>query len=253
RVQSKDFAQAKVDQLLDRLLQRQGDRSRTWNPMFGDIIDVALIKKRMDGPRVERYLRQGIDAKLEFKPKIRRGQTLSINLSLRGDRYGSFTRLRGTWEGAPIVLDDVTMIKSWAHGLGEGSLTGGGGYGMGIDGKMWTAGNLADGKHTLGTSIRYKVTEIEPSPAASGPISFEVPLSLPVELFPAGATVDEFKVDEAQRDAMNKAVSIARVTHDENGKVDVRIKALGPPMPVSADVILTQGAARQTVGNVRLD
>ena len=253
RIESKDFPQAKVDALIDRMLDRQGDRSKTWNPLWGDVVDAAIVNKRIEPTRLARYLRQGVSATLEFKPKIRRGQALSLNLSLRNDRFGSNTRLRGTWAAGPMMLGDVVMFKPWAEQKQETDLAGGAGYGMSLDGSMWTAGGLPDGKHTLHSSVHYKVMVTQPAEAAAWRTEFDVPLSLPVELVPAGATVDEFKVDEARRGEMVKALATARVTHDEKNRVDVRVKALDPPVGVSADVYLTQDGAEQKVGGMRID
>jgi hypothetical protein len=92
----------------------------------------------------------------------------------------------------------------------------------------------------------------EPPEPAAAPFEFDVPLTLPIELFPQGATVDEFKPDEPQRDAMLKALAMTRVTRDEKGELDVRFKSLGTPMSIAAEVFVVQGAAQQRVGEIRI-
>ena len=133
RVQSSDVPQSKVDAMMDHLLALQGDQARAWNSAVGDVIDAAIVAKRIEPTRLTRYLKQGVSASLEFKPKIRRGQTLNMSLSLRCDRLGSNTQLRGSWTATPILLDDVEMIKSWAGQKEESGLAGNSGYGMSLD------------------------------------------------------------------------------------------------------------------------
>jgi hypothetical protein len=80
----------------------------------------------------------------------------------------------------------------------------------------------------------------------AAPVTYEMPVSAPIELFPPDATIDEFKVDEALRPAMRQAISQARVV-TKHGRFDVWLKAGTLPMPLAVDILLKQGVGEEKV------
>jgi hypothetical protein len=87
----------------------------------------------------------------------------------------------------------------------------------------------------------------------SGPIvKWEVPMSTPVRLCPADATVDDFRVDQKDRAMIFDKIRIVRVTKDEQGKVDLRLKVDPLPRPIACEAVIVQGSDQQPVGTALL-
>src|SRR5439155_12873920 len=126
------------------------------------------------------YLRQGASAMLELKHKIRRGQGLSLNFTLKLDRYAEGAAVWGKWTASPLSFDDVPVLNDWSRDGGqEQQLAQTCGYGTGIDGGSMKLAGVANGKHLAKTTVHLKLSMKEPF---IGPIIIDLPVSTPVEL-----------------------------------------------------------------------
>jgi hypothetical protein len=251
RINNPSFAQSKVDNLVDRLLARQADQSKKWDQLFGKLLEAAAKQNRVDKPRLERYLRQGLTAKLELKSRLRRKQRFTTSIHLQFERYAGFTQVNGSWHMSPLKFGDAVVRETWAEQRSPQQLAGSIGYSTSVGSDAWKKLNLPDGKYAATSKVIANVSMTEP--IQIGPVEIEVAVSAPVEILPANAVVDEFKVDESLRQEMRKAFTAARVLHDEKGRADVRVKAAHLPMPVSAEVVLVQGDQEQVAGVVLIE
>jgi hypothetical protein len=247
-------SQAKVDAIIDGLLARQADPTRPWTQSYGSIIDKAALANRVDRQRLERYLKQGVSGRLTLKPRLRRGQGMSIELDLKLDRFGPDRRLRGTWHADAVTVGGQTLVEpKWAsHSAGNEELSWSIGYISGVDGRTWKGMTVPDGVHQARTSVAMKIEMLKP--VAIGPVEHAVPLSTSVELVPADANVDVFEADPTKRDEMNASIHAARVGRRKGSEhLDVRLKVGKLPVAVAADVFLAQNGAEQKAGAIRLD
>lgn len=240
-----------ANELLDKILARQADRTKKWDTIYGDLFE-GMTRYKVDQARVERYLKQGVSATLEIKPKLRRGQSYGIDLNLKCDRYGSSPGLRGSWETSPLMIGETQMREeNWASHPNEDDLAQQISYGSGGDSRMWKDFKGPDGKYEAKATITMTVS----SQKYTGlkPVMIDLPVSAPVEVCPADAVVDEFKVDPELRDAMKAAVMMGRITRDDEGKIRVVVRVKDLPMAIAGVVTLVQGETSQRIGIIRMN
>lgn len=247
RLRDPDTPADKVNFVLDHILRLQADRAAKWDPNWSTIFETAAALNRVDAERLKRYVRQGVSAKLEMKPKIRRGRGMTVELSAGMDRIGTANTLRGRWLVSPLMIGDAqVMAANWASHPEEGTLSNSSSYTTGISGGAGDMDKLPDGKHVVRATVTMTVAMEQP--VRTDPLTFDLPVSVPIELHPKDAVVDEFKADPDLRERMRAAITAARVTRDETGRLDVRLRVGALPMPLSARLSLRQGAAEQRVG-----
>jgi hypothetical protein len=250
RIADKSVPQAKVDRIVDHALARQGDRGVAWDSRFGDLIERAGMAGRLDDARTDRYVAQGIEVKLLAKSKLRRGQPYRMQVSVKPDRFSSFGRPRGTWTVAPLKIGDQWLDAGFGGDRRRNldlfpSVTS-------TDNDAFPA-SMPEGTYALTTTVTTVTTTVPR--LRTQPTILKFPLSMPIEICPAGATVDTFSTDPQFRDAMRIAVSQARVfQRADGGRLDVRFKTDAPlPLPIAAEIFIVQNGVEQSVGRTLID
>jgi hypothetical protein len=110
--------------------------------------------------------------------------------------------------------------------------------------------SIPDGMHHLTSTVEVVVRQSQPF--AVGPVTVKLPLTTPMELFPAGTIIDEFKTEPEVRNAELSAIVATRVTHDSRGQVNVRLKIKDLPRSLAVEVVLKQGSAEQKCGTMMI-
>jgi hypothetical protein len=119
RMNAGELSDQQVNDVADRALARQANRSKSWAPWWGEFVEAARDAGRLDDARWSRYLREAVTLKLELRPQVRRGDPIPYYIMPADIRVGRPHRLAVTYRGpAPLSLSGQP-IGSALHDSGQ--------------------------------------------------------------------------------------------------------------------------------------
>lgn len=84
----------KLAQILDKALAIQADQSILWDPIWGNLVELAQSDGKLSSERWDRYLHNAIPFYLVARPKVRRGASVPLELRSHPTR-AAFRVLQG--------------------------------------------------------------------------------------------------------------------------------------------------------------
>jgi len=251
RMAVKETPDEKIDPIIDRALAHQTDRSSDWDPIWATLIEAANDTKRLSKEKAKKYLENSVTASIEARPKVRRGQTMSVQLKWKIDRLSANSRLLTQFQGASLLLDSAPIAPDFVPASPGPGTELGSTYTRAVVLSDSVLTGLDDGPHRLATQVKVMMQQAKPF--FTKPLTVNVPLSIPLQLMAKDAAIDEFKTNANQRDAVRAAVSTARVIHDAKPGIEVRVKATTLPSSLAMKVVLKQGATEEEAGAIVID
>jgi hypothetical protein len=245
RVGSDRSSQKDVDRIVDAALARQADRSKPWNATWADVIHEAAELKRLDDERFKRCLTQGISQTLVTRPQLRDGQFVHAQIDLRADHFIPQTILQGRMRCDELRIGDVSVLPASPQSLDQpwiGAST--------IDLRFPLTQELMRKlpytKHTMATRMHFEFKVIDPF--ISKEMAFELPVSAPVEMLPAGAKTDAFQAPASDHRAMPNALR-TNVYISPEGRICVYVRAASNlPHALAMRVVVAQGPVEYPAG-----
>ena len=116
RLNQGELSPAAASTLVDWALDQQADRSLTWDPRWGGLVETARRDKAASDAQWKRYARQGLVPLLAVRPSIRQGDPLPMEVSV--DRR---TGPAASWQ----MYLTVENLAAAGRPVGAGSFAGG--------------------------------------------------------------------------------------------------------------------------------
>lgn len=213
RVAAGGLNDAQVNNLADRALARQADRSRPWVHRWGEFLEAAHDAGRLDEERWSRYLTEAARFDMVVRPAVRRGDPIPVNVQgghVRVGRDGRFL----VQHAAPAVsaLPDVMLGRDPGGAAGPVPLNSGGATGTwstsAIRPDPATLAKLPDGAHVVQAVVNVTITD---AGINGRPFHQVVRLSAPFTLVPADRPSVTVKKDPSVTDQFRRAMSVQAV------------------------------------------
>ena len=93
RFEAGDLVDEQIDRIKSSFLKVQRDRSRTWDPVMGDFIEVLQLQGYLTPEEYEKYLRRAISIKGVFQNRVHAGHEVALGLVYALDRGGTKTEI----------------------------------------------------------------------------------------------------------------------------------------------------------------
>jgi hypothetical protein len=130
------LSQPELQQVADKVLTLQADRTLTWDPHWGDLLQAAHARRPSPGSPVlapaawQRYLSQAPDLAVRIRPRVRTDDPIPLEVTCRlraGTDYQNMGhielsldaaihlgKLTGTLQGRATSLDQVPLPTTWS-------------------------------------------------------------------------------------------------------------------------------------------
>lgn len=235
---AKKLSPSQTAAALDLALARQADRSRAWDPAWGDYIAAVHAAGGLSVQQLAQYLENGLLPTISVRPRAIAGEKAGLEAAIRADRLSAATSIS--------VLMELERLS-----VGETPVTDiAGGATLGMNGQggpsAWSRAikvPAVPGKHAVETTWRLTVTEgNRPLPAAV----WSIRSTATTELLPPGSELIRLIKDESQRPAVEAAVSVRPITCNADGKhANIEVRINSTPVPLACEVFLRDATGKE--------
>ena len=96
--------------LVEEALELQADRSRPWNPEWGDFVQIVHAKGLVSDSHWEQYAREALEGAfvLEVRPRVAKGERFAYRISKQSARVGH------SLPGTSLWVESDTQKSRWA-------------------------------------------------------------------------------------------------------------------------------------------
>jgi hypothetical protein len=236
RLTAGNLAQPHVDSIADHGLELQRDPSKTWNPLWGDWIELVQANGRLSTERWQRYLDQAFNIQFTPRPQVRRGDLLPYQLNHPPARLGKTTTLHANFKTILWQIDAETLPDSSYGGGFPFRTNDGSGFGRALD-LTPLLPTLKDGPHTVRATLDLQLDQ------NGGPIigSAKRILTGTFDLHPETSPTVHLIHDPALRPAVEKAITISQAEFAPRNpsKLFVTVQLNHTPVGLSYEVSAT--------------
>lgn len=243
KLASNKLSTAQIDTIAENALKLQGDPSRTWDPGWGDFVELAQATNRLSAEKWQRYLKQAPTMRFQARAKVRRGAPLPLRLT-HDARVGTQSTLWAAYRYKAVEISGRTTKGNAGSGGGTSlRSTSGGSSGWTVSADDPALTNLPDGPQTIRLTLdldihtypAYNANNSRP-PDATSTMTLETTWELV-----SGPTVTA-NTDPSHRPAVEKALTATIEPPRANGfhstYISVNINSASPPVPLTFDVFL---------------
>jgi hypothetical protein len=186
RVAAGGLSDAQVNDLADRALKQQADRTQPWVHPWGEFLEAAHDAGRLDEARWSRYLTEAAGFDIVVRPAVRRGDAIPLTIQggrVRVGRDGRFI----VQHGAPAVyaLPDVLLGRDPGGIAAPARLSSGNSAGTWAESLIRpdadVLAKLPDGPHVAQAVFNVTITDAS---SKGRPFQQDVNLSAPFTLLP---------------------------------------------------------------------
>jgi hypothetical protein len=230
RVLTRTLVQRHIDNAADRLLERQADEQRTWDPAFGNFIDGARQANQLDDARYHRYAAQAARFALIVRPRINRGDPLPFAICELPARVGSRSSLKviytttGSIDGLVVAgrVSSLTLLTDNDHDTVASA--------MSLAPNV--ADQLADGRHEAKVVVHLEFHSTSDRPETTPLLWTKKVLTAPFELLPADPSAVEVARDDALRPTIERAVRVTQADYRKWSEDELQIALRLDTVPV---------------------
>jgi predicted nucleic acid-binding Zn ribbon protein len=243
RLRADELSKDHTARAAEMALAIQQDRSKTWNTVFGDFLELSRDQQQLTDAQWQRYARQAPSLWMDLRAKVRRGDNLPARIREGGARVGSNTRLYVQLQNGAAEGDLIKPIDPKRHGgyTGMGLSSGSGGWSgqtIDLDPKAAATAPLGVCEVTLRSRLVVREGWEDKSPVLA---EWDEQMTATWELVEADAETVELIEDESHRAAVEKGTTIQSLkmkssTHGDHVSLNMAFNAI--PIPLAHDVVL---------------
>ena len=252
------LGKGQIDNLTSKAIAFQGDRSRTWDPAWGNVVEGARAAGHLSDDAWARYARQAPQIGLEVRPAQDRGAaSLPYWIVHAAARVGdsSSLALRNDSRGMTIWVSDVELPdeNGWSLNTGGLSANGNGKSGRGIELKP-VLGRLKDGPQTLRMKGTVDLIDGRAGDTGSTPAIAQLPIDLTVPwvLEPADRPTVTLNKDPSHRPGVEGGLVLDRVRIEPGSSqqdyLQSSVTVRGVPVGVGYRVVARRGDREWPLG-----
>lgn len=202
--------------IVNRLLDLQGDASRTWHSIWGDFIDAAMAQERLTPEQKQRYLRQAFRFQVRVRPFVRRGAPLPVAVDGTARAgTGSTVSAAVTWMQAQVKDQAfrgarVTILANTRPGHDNG---------LTVIMRTEDFRKLTEGPHVMRVHLRVRTYDnIHPHGSSKPPVTDDTfVLDAPWTLVPPDTPTVAMVTDEERWRELKSSLSGALRGNNEQG------------------------------------
>ncbi|MEX2388074.1 MAG: hypothetical protein WD534_09360 [Phycisphaeraceae bacterium] len=232
-----ELSQAQVDAVVGTALATQADRSRPWEPAWGEFVERAQLAGVLTQADLETYVRQALDdggMVLEVRPQVRRGDPVAYRIKTVDVRASASDHFWLITHREPLRLGEWTghRIRSSSGGSFTASISGWSGLSWSLSEEILA--DIQPGVHTLELDMRAELFKLGPYGGQQGSALVDVSFTLSgqwelVEAQTPGVTLTS---EPSLRVAVEQAFANPRLRLDSStgnlwGRVDVNSPPTG--------------------------
>ncbi|MDB5295802.1 MAG: hypothetical protein JWO31_1785 [Phycisphaerales bacterium] len=252
RISVNALSRPRVDELAELGLLHQTDRSATWVPGWGDIVEAARAAGTLSDDGWKQYRLRAGNVTLEVRPVVRRGDPvpfwihngptrLAAKQFYRTTEYGRTPDPSYSKPGDGLAIDGKPVPEYRNAGSDSGILAaqyGGGASGSNITLPDRVLRELGDGPHEMVLTIRSTVTDGPPAGnAADDPTAASevIELRATFTLGPADRPTVTLNPDPTLRPAVERALTVTQADWNTasgrpSGYLNVSVQCSGTPI-----------------------
>ena len=244
-----------VASLVSLALDVQADSSKTWNPRWGNIVELGRRKQNVSDEQWARYARQAVPFRLLVRSKVRRGDPLTVGLQMINARVGDNPRFTAAYDARDLrfAINDLELPHPQGRGTSMGSSGlhhGGGSTSFPQFDLTPLLDRLSDGKHTVRYRSKLYVREGQDDTRAVAVVDIDE--TAEVDIRPRSEPAIGMTTDPALRDAMEQTLTINAVSVGDyqNNAGQLTISIGGVPAGLGHTVWVCAGGREWKVGQV---
>jgi hypothetical protein len=241
RLDNGALTKPQVRPILDTVLTWQGDRSKPWDPKWGNFIEKAHGKGLTTQAQITRYAKQAIVGawRLKVRPRVSVGGSVPYRLIERGARVGDIVAGDRPWVRTAIRRVRIGEITAREHGSSGSPLSasGGGWHGstFGFDQKQ------LDRFEPGGATARVKLEVSVKAPGGrtrKNVFKTTQTLAADFTFVPADQSIVTAVDDPKLASAVRQSLMLKDITYDARASRSLRgdIKISSPPTGIAFDI-----------------
>lgn len=255
RLASSLMSDGQVAVVVDAGLELQADRSATWVPAWGDLIESARTAGKVPDEKWHQYLKNAPDYTLAVRPEVRRGDKLILQLRQAPSRVGKNSRLWARTNFTCQPDSDLIARSQLAEQSSNNntlSTFGGGSVGHYLSLDPALVAKALDGPKNLHIKVSTGIYVTQPlSEKAIADVTTTQDLSSPWTLVPADAPTVRAVDDPSARPAVEAGIQVQELTLRFSPTYpQIMIKIGKLPVPIAYRVILRAGDREWQAGQI---
>jgi hypothetical protein len=237
---AKKLSASQIAAALNLALARQADRSRAWDPAWGDFIAAVHAAGGLSPQQLAQYVEHGVLATISVRPRAISGERAGVEAAFRTDRLAAATTVSLQVELERLALADTAVTD--IGGSAQLGMTGLGGP------SAWSRTipvAAPPGIHAIDSV--WKITAYEGQAAGPSPVAvWRVKASTPIELLPPGSELVRLVSEESQRSAIESAITVRPISLTADGRhTSVEISIRGIPVALACDAFLRDESGKE--------